>query len=138
MESHESSDAHERTFSLSEANQLLPLLEQHLSQARAARKVLRSTQQEIRRASLAAEAGGGSPMGALYVRAIEQVATSLSALQETGVHIKDLDAGLCDFPYRHDGRVVYLCWKLGEPEIAWWHELTTGFQGRQPLEELRS
>lgn len=136
MDGHGSADANERTFSVSEANELLPMLEQQLSLAREARRALRSIQHEIRRASLAAKSGGGSPVGALYVRAIEQMAASLNALQETGVVIKDLDAGLCDFPHRHEGRVVYLCWKLGEREIGWWHEITSGYQGRQPIEEL--
>ena len=48
--------------------------------------------------------------------------------------VKDLDIGLCDFPHMMDGRVVYLCWKLGETEIRWWHEVNSGYSGRQPLE----
>jgi hypothetical protein len=51
------------------------------------------------------------------------------------VLVKDLDLGLCDFPHMRDGRVVFLCWKLGEREIKWWHETTTGYQDRCPLED---
>lgn len=50
-----------------------------------------------------------------------------------GCELKGLDEGLIDFPAEREGRVVYLCWKLGEPAIAWWHELDAGFAGRQPL-----
>ena len=52
-----------------------------------------------------------------------------------GVVLKDLEAGLCDFPYEHEGRIVYLCWKLGEEKIGWWHEVAEGFAGRQILDE---
>jgi hypothetical protein len=51
-----------------------------------------------------------------------------------GVLVKDVDMGLCDFPYLLDGRIVYLCWKLGESEIRWWHEVSSGYRDRQPLE----
>jgi hypothetical protein len=49
--------------------------------------------------------------------------------------LKDLDTGLIDFPTLRDGREVYLCWQLGEPHIAWWHEIETGFSGRLPLDD---
>jgi hypothetical protein len=52
-----------------------------------------------------------------------------------GVHIKDIDRGLCDFPYMRNGRVVYLCWQLGEDAIAFWHDIEAGFAGREPLDE---
>ena len=56
-------------------------------------------------------------------------------LSELGILLKDLDTGLIDFPTLRDGREVYLCWRLGEPHIAWWHEIETGFAGRLPLED---
>ena len=54
-------------------------------------------------------------------------------LRELGVEPKDALAGLVDFPSEMDGRLVYLCWKLDEPEVLYWHELTDGFRGRQAL-----
>jgi len=54
-------------------------------------------------------------------------------LTELGVELKDYFAGLIDFPCWMDGREVYLCWKHGEKELAWWHEVDAGFQGRKPL-----
>ena len=57
----------------------------------------------------------------------------LVRLHELGVELKDPSIGLIDFRSLRDGRVVYLCWRLGEPTIAYWHDLDTGFAGRQPL-----
>ena len=54
-------------------------------------------------------------------------------LQSLGIELKDYFTGLIDFPARMDGREVYLCWRLGEPEVAYWHELEAGFGGRQKL-----
>ena len=54
-------------------------------------------------------------------------------LQNLGIELKDYFIGLIDFPCRMDGREVYLCWRLGEPEVAYWHEMDAGFGGRQKL-----
>jgi hypothetical protein len=59
----------------------------------------------------------------------------VTELQELGVEFKDPVAGLVDFPTMIDGREAYLCWRLGEDEIAFWHDLDAGFQGRQSLME---
>ena len=58
---------------------------------------------------------------------------AMKDIEDLGVLVKDIDTGLCDFPHTRDGRVVYLCWKLDEDEISWWHDLESGFAGRQPL-----
>jgi hypothetical protein len=57
----------------------------------------------------------------------------LAELGELGVEFKAFDVGLVDFPGERDGRPIYLCWRLGEPEVEYWHELDAGFAGRQPL-----
>ena len=54
-------------------------------------------------------------------------------LEQLGVELKDYYTGLIDFPCWMDGREVYLCWRLGEPDVAHWHEVTEGFAGRQTL-----
>ena len=124
----------ERIFTLAEANRLLPELQEHLSAVRRARAVLLRTKDEIKKAGANAHLGGGSGAGPHYIQALEQISEHLQAIQELGVIVKDLDIGLCDFPHQLDGRIVYLCWKLGESEIRWWHEIHTGYTGRQPLE----
>lgn len=124
----------ERLFTLSEANCLLPQLEEHLTAVKRGKAILIQTKDEIKRASAKAQYGGGSFAGPHYIRALEQINEHLQAIQEMGVLVKELDSGLCDFPCMLDGRVVYLCWKLGEPEIKWWHEVSAGFAGRQRVE----
>ena len=64
---------------------------------------------------------------------VEQLNERLARLNAWGIELKGLDEGLIDFPSEREGRVVYLCWRLGEERIEWWHELDTGFAGRQPL-----
>lgn len=124
----------ERIFTLSEANRLIPELEQHLAAIRQGKRVLLRVKDEIAKASAHAQLGGGTFAGPVYIRALEQISEHLQAIQELGVLVKDLDMGLCDFPYQRDGRIVLLCWKHGESEIQWWHDIDSGFAGRQPLE----
>ncbi|MBI4400794.1 MAG: DUF2203 domain-containing protein [Nitrospirae bacterium] len=124
----------ERIFTLAEANRLIPQLEENLTAVKRAKAVLIRTKDEIKKASAKAQFGGGSYAGSHYITALEQISENLQAIQEMGVLVKDLDIGLCDFPYLMNGRIVHLCWKLGETEIRWWHELNSGYTGRQPLE----
>jgi hypothetical protein len=67
----------------------------------------------------------------------ERMRSAVGQLVEWGVELRDIGTGLIDFPALANGRPIWLCWRLGEPEeIRWWHELDTGFGGRQPLAEL--
>jgi hypothetical protein len=72
--------------------------------------------------------------GSAYVLALTALAESSGQLETLGVQIKDYARGLIDFPALREGRVVLLCWQMGEgDELEWWHDLETGFAGRQPL-----
>jgi hypothetical protein len=62
-----------------------------------------------------------------------RVAAYVEELRELGVEPKSITEGLVDFPAILDGRLVYLCWRLGEPEVGFWHEVDAGFRGRQPI-----
>ena len=91
-----------------------------------------------REAKLAAEGaelgGGGMEGGALYAIVLTDFTTEMSELEALGVQLKDFERGLVDFPALRDGRVVLLCWQLGEgDELEWWHDMETGFGGRTPL-----
>lgn len=125
----------DRLFSLCEANQLIQQLQSHLSTVQQRKAVLLRTRDEVRKASANASLGGGTSVGIQYLRSLQDISTNLRAISEMGVVVKDIDLGLCDFPHVRNGRVVYLCWKLGEKEIRWWHEVTTGYGDRCPLEE---
>jgi hypothetical protein len=65
----------------------------------------------------------------------EAIREDLEKLAEWGIELKDLSTGLVDFLAMREGRVVYLCWRLGELQVAFWHDIETGFAGRQPLDE---
>lgn len=70
---------------------------------------------------------------AAWERDSERLQACVEELTDLGVEIKDVHTGLVDFPCWKDGREIYLCWRQGEPTLAWWHELHTGFAGRKPL-----
>jgi hypothetical protein len=65
----------------------------------------------------------------------EALRAGLQQLDDWDIELKDLSTGLVDFMARREGREVYLCWRLGEPEVGYWHELSTGFAGRLPVDE---
>jgi hypothetical protein len=67
-------------------------------------------------------------------KAVAEMKSLIERVQEMGCELKDIDQGLVDFRAEREGREVYLCWKLGEDEVLWWHELDAGFAGRKPLE----
>lgn len=64
---------------------------------------------------------------------VEELNTRLQRFNEWGIELKGLDEGLVDFPSERDGRPIYLCWRMGEDRIEWWHDIDSGFAGRQPL-----
>ncbi|HLU67042.1 MAG TPA: DUF2203 domain-containing protein [Kofleriaceae bacterium] len=67
---------------------------------------------------------------------LETLREQVEEIQATGCLIKDIEVGLVDWPALHQGREVYLCWRYGEAEVAWWHEVSAGFAGRRPVAEL--
>jgi hypothetical protein len=124
---------HERHFTRAEANALLPQLNALLGQLQNAKDAL--TDEEAHEAL--AEAGptnGGGEQGRQVGVAFLEVRRLLEALGESGIVLRDIDRGLVDFPALIDGREVYLCWELGEDEVAHWHDLEGGFGGREPLD----
>jgi hypothetical protein len=124
-----------KIFSLEEANALLPLVREMLLAIQRAHRRLISSQEAAKHAAEGAELGGGGmPGGAAYITILMELASLTSELDALGVQLKDYERGLIDFPTLRDGRVVLLCWHLGEgDQIEWWHDVETGFAGRQPL-----
>jgi hypothetical protein len=72
----------------------------------------------------------------LFRGLVETLREQVDEIQETGCIIKDIEVGLVDWPALHHGREVLLCWKYGEREVAWWHDMDAGFAGRRPVSEL--
>jgi hypothetical protein len=125
-----------KMFSVEEANALLPTVRRIVTGlARDYGRVTASREASQVAAGRAKEAGGGyMPGGDLYVRALTGMAERAGQLEALGVQLKDYERGLIDFPAMRDGRVVLLCWQLGEGDrLEWWHDFETGFAGRQPL-----
>ena len=125
----------EKIFTLSEANGLIPELEQLWSNIKEGRKILVDTREEVKKASAQASVGGGTVVGVQYIKGLQDINSSLHAIQELGVVIKDVEIGLCDFPYLLNDRLVFLCWKSGEDQIRWWHDIDSGYANRQPIED---
>ncbi len=118
---------------MSEARAAIPELRSLLVTARRQRDGLARLQPHIKLAAARAEFNGGSPYGSLYLAKAFAFAATFERIQESGAILKDFNAGLVDFPHEHDGRIVYLCWRLGEDELKWWHETDQGFAGRVPI-----
>ena len=124
---------HERHFSVAEANALLPRLTELLEKLREARDELTDSEAH----QLLADHGptnGGGEAGTQVGVAFLEVRRLLAAIEEAGIVLRDIDRGLVDFPAVIDGREVYLCWELGEDRVAYWHDLSSGYGGRRPLD----
>jgi hypothetical protein len=124
---------HERHYTRAEANGLLPTVEALLRGLREARDRLTDAEAHAALAEAAPTNGGGAE-GRDVGEAFLEVRRVLAELEALEIVLRDVDRGLIDFPAIIDGREVYLCWKLGEDEVGFWHDLEAGFRGRQPLE----
>jgi hypothetical protein len=121
----------ERVFSLGDARALLPTLTKLLAALQAAhRELVDVAPGQGQRIS----SGNGSAAAASALSAVEQrYMDLLRELDSMGVVVRDPQTGLVDFAATREGDPVYLCWRLGEPDIAFWHPHDTGVAGRQPL-----
>jgi len=136
----------EKYFDRHEAEELLPAIEQFLEEARKQKQALDSITADISNASLRIMMLGGSlpPFSELNhkkaqrEKIAEQLSRTVDEIQQTGCVVKDLDTGLVDFPSLRRGEKVYLCWKLGEERIGYWHGIEEGFAGRKPLDDVQS
>ncbi len=133
----------ERTFTLQEAQVLLPVLEGLLKTAIGGKKLIEQVDEEFQQVSHRIFLYGGVQVdvGALAKRkaekdkAAQKVKDAIAEIDATGVQVKDLDIGLLDFPCVVEDRVILLCWKLGEKTITHWHGLEEGFRGRKPIDD---
>jgi len=124
-----------KLFTIQEANALIPNVRIILQKIQRAHRKLMRYSDDARKASEAAEQGGGGIAdGPAYAALLTEHVLQLGKLQALGVQLKDFERGLVDFPSLRDGRVVLLCWQLGEGDkLEWWHDVDAGFAGRTPL-----
>ena len=125
----------EHIFTRSEANGMLAELRPLMEDLRGEWDSIKSLNPEIQKIRDKAIFDAYSPHGVEYVESISHLMLVMGQVRDMGVIVKDLDTGLCDFPYLREDRVVYLCWRLGEDGIEYWHDREAGFAGREPLGE---
>jgi hypothetical protein len=135
----------EKTFTLDEANTLLPILDALLKRAMDAKLTIEQVDAKLQLLTQKVFLMGGMVIDiprytarkAEREKAIQEIRDSVAEIAASGVQVKDLDIGLLDFPCVVNGDTVLLCWKYGEPHrIAHWHGLEEGFAGRKPISAL--
>jgi len=132
-----------RTFTLDEAQTLLPVLESLLRSAINGKKVMEEVEAEMQSLSHRIFLNGGTHIDVVAVarrkaeraKAEQRAKDALAEIDSIGVQVKDLDIGLLDFPCEVEGRVVLLCWRMGEQSVTHWHSTDEGFAGRKPIDE---
>jgi hypothetical protein len=133
----------DRTFTLDEAQSLLPVLESLLRGAISGKKIMEEVESEMQALNQRIFVNGGTRVDVVAVarrkaertKAEQRARDALSEIDSIGVQVKDLDIGLLDFPCEVEGRVVLLCWKMGEDSITHWHGTDEGFAGRKLIDE---
>lgn len=112
------------------ANEILPEVRVHLRSLQDAYSQLQRHQAAV---ALRSHTNGGDPAKSGWAQSSDRLNEELEWFDARSITIKDIEQGLVDFPAVIDGQPVLLCWKDGEPEVAFWHTLEGGFPGRKPL-----
>jgi hypothetical protein len=132
-----------KTFTLEEAQSLLPVVESLLKRALEGKRAAQEVENQISELGRRIYLTGGmrvdvaavSKQRAEMEEHLQRVRESIAEIDSIGVQVKDLDTGLLDFPCKVDDQVVLLCWRMGESAIEHWHTVDDGFKGRKPLDE---
>ena len=132
-----------KTFTLDEAQSLLPVLESLLKRAIEGKQLAQQVESGLAEMARRIYISGGmrvdvtnvAQMRAEMEGHVQRVRESIAEIDSIGVQVKDIDAGLLDFPCRLEDEVVLLCWRMGEPAIEHWHPTDSGFRDRQPVDE---
>jgi hypothetical protein len=133
----------DRTFTLEEAQMLLPVLESLLRSAIGGKKLMEEVEGEMQELSHRIFLNGGTHVDVVAVarrkaergKAEQRAKDALAEIDSIGVQVKDIDTGLLDFPCEVEGKTVLLCWKMGEKAITHWHGTSEGFAGRKLIDE---
>ena len=120
-------------FTVEEANEYIPELVGEIRAILELKKLLERLHAELTPFFEVISSNGGNKKAFLHLQLGEEFRERIERIQKRGCLIKGLDPALIDFPHMRDGREVYLCWRYGEDEISYWHEVESGYDGRQPL-----
>jgi hypothetical protein len=132
-----------KTFTIDEAQSLLPVLESLLKRAIEGKRAAQDVEERLGEVGRRIYLSGGMRVDVAAIskeRAemeghLQRVRESVSEIDSIGVQVKDMDTGLLDFPCKVDDGVVLLCWRMGETAIEHWHTVEDGFKGRKPVDE---
>jgi hypothetical protein len=119
-----------RVFSIEEANAVLDDLRERLPRIREARHRLLETAEHI---ESSAPTNGGGTDGAAYWESLRTLRDDIQHLADANIVLRDPETGLIDFPAEREGEPMFLCWRLGEGDVAFWHDTQSGFSSRKPL-----
>ena len=125
-----------RYFTLQEANAALAVIRPLMDEIQTIRRVILTRRPDIWPVVERAAGNGGSQAASKLVKEFERLDALVHQIQDMGTLFKDINLGLLDFPAFKEGREVYLCWKYGEEQIAFWHEIEAGYAGRQSIESF--
>jgi hypothetical protein len=123
-------------FSLQQANEALEIIRPIMDEVQAIRRKILASQPEAWTAIEKSAGNGGNKALSAMVQDFERLDALIHQILDTGAQVKDINIGLLDFSAMRNGREVYLCWKHGEYDIAFWHEVDAGFAGRQSIESF--
>jgi hypothetical protein len=135
--------AKQKTFTLEEAQRLLPVLQALLKRSMEGKRLIELVEKELQDLKHRILLSGGLMVDIPAVarrraerdKALQEAKDALAEIEAIGVQVKDLDIGLLDFPCEVEGDIILLCWKYGEDKIAFWHGMEEGFRGRKPIDE---
>ena len=122
-----------KNFTVEEANGLIPYLLDWVPRLQVLYSLMNQSFPDIQKARSKAEYGGGSVFGTDYLNVVLRANQITRNLEKKGCVLKGIEMGLVDFPSVRDGKEVYLCWKNPEQKIRFWHDMDSGFAGRQPI-----
>jgi hypothetical protein len=120
-----------RYFTFEQASTIVELIKPVMGEILAIREKILARQPQFWPAVEKAAGNGGGRVASEVAYEFQRVDTLVRQILATGAILKDINAGLVDFPALRDGREVYLCWRYGEEQLAYWHEIDAGFAGRQ-------
>lgn len=123
-------------FTLQEAKEALNIIRPLMDEIQAIRQEILARRPDVWPVVERAAGNGGSQAASKLVEEFERLDILVHKILETGVLFKDINLGLLDFSAMKDGREVYLCWKYGEDDIDFWHEIEAGYAGRQSIESF--
>ena len=132
-----------RYFTLPQAERLLPKVEERVREALFVKAEFQRAEDELRATTKHILLSGGAVVDRNHIATVKSTRDAAAAkvqavcedIHETGCLVKDLDIGLLDFPTLYRGEEVYLCWRLGEDHIGFWHQIDAGFRGRKPIDD---